>query len=433
MSPSDHTDTHTTLEDELNQLKTIGRLRQLQSTQLQPDGTLLRGSKHLIDAASNDYLGLAAQPSLNLGNLATSVETSLEAMHTLVVQAGYAADWPTVQEALSLHGSGGSRHITGNHPMYELLERHIARLKGKETALVFGSGYQANVGVLSALLGPQDAVFSDALNHASIIDGIRLGRAQKHIYHHRDMQHLDELLTRHTHHQNDQLKHTYKHTYRHRLIVSDALFSMDGTLAPLPELVELARKHQAWLMLDEAHTGGVFGPAGAGYAHHLGLADHVDILMGTLSKAYGSLGAYVATNRTIRNVLVNRARALIFTTALPPASLAHAFLNMLRAAQLDQARQHLQQRAQHIRKLWQAVGLDLAGSESQVIPVVLGDDKKTVTQAQQLQELGILAVAIRPPTVEQGRARIRFTLTTAQNDETQEYLSNTVLKLCAKS
>lgn len=405
MPPNSKAELETQLSTELTELQNMSRLRCLADTRLRPAGQLLRQNQSFLDASSNDYLGLAASPILP------------HEIWPLLHKNQLTEAWPTLEEALRLQGSGGSRHITGNHPIYGVLESLIAQLKQKPAALVFGSGYQANVGILTALLGPQDAVFSDALNHASIIDGVRLSGASKYIYHHCDMQHLQKLLQ--------------DSTARRKLIVSDALFSMDGTLAPVSELSALATEYGAWLMIDEAHTGGVYGPQGAGYVAQLGVHKGVDLLMGTLSKSYGSLGAYVASSQLMIDYLTNKARSLIFTTALPPATLAHSLLNILRSQEMDQARQDLQQDAANLRAVWQKAGLDIAASQSQVVPIVLGSDAQTTAIAKQLKSAGILAVPIRPPTVEKNRARIRFTLTTAQSRAERGWLADVVLSVLA--
>jgi len=280
-----------------------------------------------------------------------------------------------------------------------LLERELADLKGQQAALLFGSGVAANTGVIPALVGRGDAVFSDALNHASIIDGARLSRADVHVYPHRDLHTLERQLQ--------------ESRAPRKLIVTDALFSMDGTLAPLQDLVALKRRSGAWLMIDEAHSGGVIGAQGAGLAHAQGVTADIDVLMGTLGKAYGSVGAYVAGDRTLIRYLLNTARSFIFTTGLPPANMAVSLLNVLHARGMDGARRALHANAARFRQALTLAGHDLAGSESHVVPVVLGGEQPTLARAAQLREQGFAAVAIRPPTVPDGRARVRFALNAA--------------------
>lgn len=380
------------LEDRLATLQAQHRERTLRdwTPDAQPGYSWVEGVR-LLDLASNDYLGLSRQ-----------VWTPERAADFL--GAHPAAD--KVISALSRFGAGASRLITGNDPVYGVLERELARLKGKEAALVFGSGMAANSGVIPALVGRGDAVFSDELNHASIIDGVRLSRAESHVFPHRDLATLERQLA--------------SSAAPHKLIVTDAMFSMDGTLVPLPELVALKRKYGAWLMVDEAHTGGVYGSAGAGLAHEQGVAAEVDVLMGTLGKAYGSVGAYIAGDWVLIRYLLNTARTFIFTTGLPPATLAVSLLNVLLAQGMDAERERLRRNAERFRQALSTRGFDLAGSESQVVPVVLGAEDRALEAAASLREKGYGAVAIRPPTVAVGSARIRFALSSVHRWEDLE-------------
>ncbi|MFC6592789.1 aminotransferase class I/II-fold pyridoxal phosphate-dependent enzyme [Deinococcus lacus] len=245
------------------------------------------------------------------------------------------------------------------------------------------------------------------MNHASLIDGARLSGAQRLIYRHRDLEQLAGQLA--------------QSRARRKLIVTDALFSMDGTLAPLAALTELAAQHGAWILLDEAHTGGVYGPGGAGYARALGLP-LPELLMGTLSKAYGAVGGYVAARREVTDYLLNRARPFIFTTGLPPAAAAAALIHLLLAAEMEPQRAQLHARAAQLRSRLEAAGWNLAGSESQVIPLVAGEERAALALADRLRAAGILGVAIRPPTVAAGQARVRLTLTAAQRGEDLNHL-----------
>ena len=377
------------LEARLAALQASHRERVLRDWTPDPQAGFLRvNGQKMLDLASNDYLGLSRQ-TWNLDHAADFLRGFDGAN--------------VVLDALNRYGSGASRLITGNDPVYAVLEREIARLKGTRAALVFNSGVAANGGVIPALVGRGDAVFSDELNHASIIDGVRLSRAQSHIFPHRDLVALEGQLR--------------ASTAPHKLIVTDALFSMDGTLAPLPELVALKRKYGAWLMVDEAHTGGVYGAAGAGLAHAQGVAAEIDVLMGTFGKAYGSVGAYIAGDAVLIRYLLNTARTFIFTTGLPPANIAHSLLNVRLAQTMDAERGQLHANAAQFRRVLAGRGYDLAGSESQVIPVVLGAEELTLARAAELREQGFGAVAIRPPTVPAGSARIRFALSAAHRWE----------------
>lgn len=374
-----------TLQTRLDTLAAQHRERRLLDWTPDPEPGYVRcGDRRLLDLASNDYLGLSRQ------------RWTPDAAHEFLSGTDLQAHEHVVQDALTRFGAGAARLISGNHPVYGLLERELARLKGREASLVFNSGMAANSGVIPALVGRGDAVFSDELNHASIIDGVRLSRAETHVFPHRDLAALERQLA--------------ASRAPHKLIVTDALFSMDGTLAPLSELVALKKKYGAWLMVDEAHTGGVYGPGGAGLACAQGVASEVDVLMGTLGKAYGSVGAYIAGDATLIRSLLNAARTFIFTTGLPPANVAVSLLNVRRAQAMEAERARLHANAARFRAALAGAGLDLAGSGTQVVPVVLGAEDLTLARAARLREQGYAAVAIRPPTVAPGSARVRFAL-----------------------
>lgn len=349
------------------------RLRRLRCATALPDGYVELDGKRLLNLCSNDYLGIGARA---------------------------AGNW--LQRTQSA-GATASRLVVGNHACYDAVESAVAALKGTEAALVFGSGYLANCGVIPAVVGRGDGIFADRLCHASIIDGARLSGARLHRFHHNAMDHLADLLERQT-------------GYRRRLIVTEALFSMDGDLAPLAELAVLKVRYGAMLMIDEAHSGGVFGPSGAGLAAAAGLTDRVDIQMGTFSKAYGCYGGYVAGSRVLADTLVNRARTLIFTTGLPPVVLEGIAAGMRAAAAADAERTRLAALASRFRKALSAGRLDIGRSMSQIVPVMVGDDGTAVRVADQLMDRGVAAMAIRPPTVPEGTARIRFSLTAVLDD-----------------
>jgi glycine C-acetyltransferase/8-amino-7-oxononanoate synthase len=284
------------------------------------------------------------------------------------------------------------------------LEDRLARFKGYESALLFGSGYLANTGTIAALAGSGTVVFSDELNHASIIDGCRLSRAETFVYRHGDTEHLAWGLR--------------AAAGRGSLIVTDGVFSMDGDLAPLQRLVELAREHGCRLMVDEAHATGALGPGGRGSVAAAGLSGEVDVVMGTLGKALGSYGAYVCANRELTDYLVNTARSLIFSTAPPPPVAAAG----LAALELLESRPHrieeLQANAATLRSSLAAQGLATGGSQTQIIPVEVGDATRTMELSERLLERGVFAQGIRPPTVPAGSSRLRFTvMSTHRADE----------------
>lgn len=320
--------------------------------------------------SSNNYLGLANHPVLK--------RAAAEAIERFGC------------------GSGASRLISGSMAVHHELEARLAALKKTEAALVFPTGYHANVGVLSALMGPGDTILSDGLNHASIIDGCRLSRAEVRVYPHGDTHALATLLA------------ACPPSGR-RLIVTDTVFSMDGDLAPLAELVELAQHYDAWLMVDEAHATGVFGPHGGGLVEQAGLVDRVDIHMGTLGKALGGIGAYVAGSRELIDWLVNRARSFIYTTGMPPAAAASALAALDLVEREPERRQRLWDNTRFLSDGLRGLGYRIGDSRSQILPVIIGDARQTMALAEATLRRGVFAHGIRPPTVPEGTSRIRVT------------------------
>ncbi len=361
------------MASELESLEQQHRLRSLRTSELLPNGRVRLNGREMLNLCSNDYLGLADQiktPELGAG-------------------------------------AGGSQLVCGHHPQLIELEQTLCEMHRCEASIVFGSGFLANVGCLSALTGRGDVIFSDKLNHASIIDGAMLSRAEHVRYRHCDMEHLEQLLQRHS-------------DRKRKLIVSDAVFSMDGDCAPLETLVELKHRYGAMLMLDEAHSGGVFGPRGAGLAAERGVAQDVDIHMGTLSKAYGCYGAYVCGSRLLIDYLVNRARSLIYSTALPPALAAAATQAVQLAADADDRRRQLQVNADLFRNGLCGLGLNTGTSSTQIVPLVIGSDHDVLRVSENLRDRQIAAVAIRPPTVPENGARIRFSVMATHRPEDLE-------------
>jgi 8-amino-7-oxononanoate synthase len=361
------------LEKELESLHEAKLYRSLRTIHSDQDSLITTGDRQFINFSSNNYLGLANHPRLKEAAIAAT-----ERFGT---------------------GSGASRLITGSMQLHHELEKKLARFKGCEAALVFNSGYHANLGVLTSLLGEGDVVFSDELNHASIVDGCRLSRAKVQVYRHGDVGHLEELLT----------VGTGFPPSGHRLIVTDSIFSMDGDAAPLKELAGLAERYDAWLMVDEAHATGVFGPTGKGLVEELlnvGATGRSPLLiqMGTLGKALGSFGAYVAGSRSLIEFLINKARPFIYTTALPPGVLAAA----LAAIEI------VEQEPERCIRLWENVEYLCSKIEekrkSPIIPWVVGDSQKVLELSEQLFEAGLWVTAIRTPTVPRGTERLRITL-----------------------
>jgi len=337
----------------------------------------LNGTAYL-NFASNDYLNLARHPE---------VVTSAE-------------------QALRRYGAGAtaSRLVTGTLDLHQELETWLARHKGYPSALLFGSGYLANVGTRPVLVDRPDIVYADRLIHASLIDAAVLSRATLRRYRHNDCEHLETLLKR-------------SPAAGRRLVVTESVFSMDGDRAPLADITKLARDHGAMLLVDEAHAGGVFGPHGGGLVRAHGLEPSVNVSMGTLSKALGSYGGFVTSSPELRALLVNRARAFIYTTALPPAACGAAL------AALQLLRRHgdwgneLLRRSRFFRRRLQDAGLDTMHSDSQIVPLLVGDNEKTLRLAARLRERHLIAIAIRPPTVPWNRARLRLSVTLAHTEE----------------
>lgn len=366
------------LNVELKELREKGLFRSLRTVSSSQGRILLISGKEVLNFCSNDYLGLAADPRLS--------EAALTALH----QYGT--------------GSGASRLVCGNSAEHEALERDIAQLKKTEAALVFNSGYGANTGIIPALVGRKDVVFSDKLNHASIVDGIVLSRAEFKRYSHCDMDALAGLLER-------------TKTVGRKLIVTDTVFSMDGDVAPLKEIFVLARRYGAWLMVDEAHAFGVFGARGAGLVEAVGLEGQVDIQMGTLSKAVGVAGAYVAGSSVLRDHLINHARSFIYTTAQPPALVAAAREALRIIRDEPERRQRLLKSADYLRGEIRGLGFDTLNSQSPIIPIMLKDAEKAVAWSNEFLERGIFVSAIRPPTVPEHTSRLRVTVTAAHTED----------------
>ncbi|UVI33277.1 8-amino-7-oxononanoate synthase [Paenibacillus spongiae] len=378
------------LENELESLQNEGLERTIRTCSNVPGkpGYTLRKDRLLLNLSSNDYLGLAQHPKI------------IESMRDVLLLEGA--------------GAGASRLITGNRGPYDRLEESLAAWQNCEAALVFANGYMANSGVIRALAGRGDVVFSDRLNHASIVDGIVMSRAEHARYRHNDMEHLRHLLNK------------YRDRPR-KLIVTDAVFSMDGDQAHLREIAALKREYGAMLMVDEAHSGGVYGVHGEGLCHELGLHDEVDVHMGTFSKSFGVYGAYVTGSRTLIRWLVNKARPLIYSTALPPAIVAGIGIALELVQAGHERRQYLLSASKLFRSSLGNAGFQVAEGNSPIVPVIVGDNHTALRFSEMLETDGIAASAIRPPTVPDGTARIRFSLTEAH---TEQELIDAIAKIC---
>jgi len=367
------------LVDDLAELRARGLFRPLRVLDsAQAPETVVDG-KRVINLSSNNYLGLNTHPRLK--------EATIKATER----------WGA--------GSGAVRTIAGTMEVHEELERRLAEFKHTEASLVFQSGFTANVGLLQVLVGEGDVIISDELNHASIIDGIRLSKAERSIYKHRDMDDLERHLARHA-------------DKRVKLVVTDGVFSMDGDIAPLPKIVERAEGHGALVMVDDAHASGVLGANGRGSVNHFKLDGRVDLQMGTLSKAIGVLGGYVASVQVVRDFLIHRARPFLFSTSHPPGVAAACI------AAIDV----LLSEPERIERLWAntrrfkaglaRIGFDTGPSETPITPVIVGEGADAMALSDRLFERGVFAQGIGYPTVPEGRARVR-TIVTSTHTEAQ--------------
>ncbi len=358
------------LSDWLAETKAQGLYRELKYLEApQTARTLLQGREILL-LASNSYLGLADEPLLK------------EAAHQAIRQYGV--------------GAGGSRLTTGSYRVHQLLEQQLAEFKLTEAALLFNTGYMANLGTIAALTDRDWVIFCDRLNHASIIDGCRLSGAKLVIYKHCDLRDLEKKLQR------------YQGTAR--LLVTDGVFSMDGDLAPLDQLVSLAKKHQVLTMVDDAHATGVLGAHGGGTVEYFGLQDQVEIQMGTLSKALASEGGYVAGKQVLIDYLRHRAKSFVYSTALAPATVVVASRALELVRERPELRSELLEKAAWLRQSLRELGFQVNQAPTPIIPLLLGDASLAVRFSERLLEEGIYVPAIRPPTVPSGTSRLRFSL-----------------------
>jgi len=356
------------IQDRLEDIRNRGLYRRMRCVSGPQGPRVLLDGKPVLLLCSNNYLGLADHPRVR--------EAAAEAAMR------YGA------------GSGASRLVSGNMTIHRRLEEQLAAFKHSETTLLFGSGYLANAGVVSTLAREGDVVFSDSLNHASIIDGCRLSRAETFVYEHCDTDHLEWGLR--------------QAQGRGSLIVTDGVFSMDGDLAPLERIVELGQRYDARVMVDEAHGTGAIGPDGRGAVAAAGLEGEVDVIVGTLGKALGSYGAYVCCDAQIAKYLINTARTLIFSTALPPPAVAAAMAALELLREQPRRVEKLQRNAAVLRESLASHGLPVPNDPTQIVPVIVGGADEAVRASERALERGIFAQAIRPPTVPPGSSRLRL-------------------------
>lgn len=366
-------------DQELEHIKERGLYRQLETVEIMNNqGYAMVNGQKMLMFASNNYLGLAHDQRL--------IKASIQATQSFGT------------------GSTGSRLTTGNTMIHEKLEKRLAEFKQMESAIVLNTGYMANIAALTTLVGKDDVILSDEMNHASIIDGCRLSRAEALIYRHANLHDLEMKLQRTT-------------RYRKRLIVTDGVFSMDGDIAPLPGIVELAKRYEALLMVDDAHATGVLGRDGRGTAEYFGLKGKIDIQMGTLSKAVGAEGGYIAGSRSLVDYLLNRARPFVFSTALSVGVVASALTAVDIIPLEPERRVRLRHMSQRLYNELTSLGYTVLGGETPILAIICGEPEQALLLSKKLHENGIFAPAIRPPTVPSGTSRIRLTLMATHQEE----------------
>lgn len=378
------------LDQELSELEKNGLYRRLRMITSSQEASVDIGGKRYLSFCSNNYLGLSTHPTL--------IDASVHATHK------YGC------------GAGASRLISGTMQLHSDLEDRLAKFEEKSGAVLFTTGYCANIGAITSLVNEEDTVILDRFNHASIVDAARLSRAKFQVYPHKDMEKLEKILKR-------------SQKFRRRLIVTDGVFSMDGDLAPLPQIVELAHKYQAYTMVDEAHGTGVIGAKGRGVCEHFNLENKVDIIMGTLSKAVGSLGGFVVGETALIEFLRNKARSFIYTTALPPAVCAASIAGLNIIEKDRNLRKEYWEKVNTVKLGLQSLGFNLMETQSHIIPVLIKDALKTMEISKFIYEQGILIPAIRIPTVPRNTNRLRISLMATHTPENIDTLLNVMKKV----
>lgn len=368
------------LQEDLEVLRGRGRLRELKWIASRLSNRVRVEGKEVLLFCSNDYLGIS-QALLLKEEASRAIE-----------------EWGV--------GAPSSRSIAGSLLIHKELEERLAEFKGTEAALLFPTGYMANIAILTSLVAEGDLILSDQYNHASIIDGSRLSRAEVWVYKHRDMDHLEDLLKRSKH--------------RRKLIVTDGVFSMEGDIAPLRELRELSDRYGAFLVVDDAHATGVLGKEGRGTAEYFGLLGQVEVQMGTMGKALGVMGAFVAGERILIDYLINKARTFMYTTSLPPP-LVGILLGALRILREEGwRRERLWENTRMFREGVKRLGFEVLG-DTPIVPLVIGDDNLTMEFSRRLLEKGVYVQGIRPPTVPEGTSRLRFSISALHTEQDIRY------------
>lgn len=363
------------IEQQITEFQNNSSFRSIQEVERVGGAYVIRNGEKLLSFCSNDYFGLSSHPAV--------IDASIQATQK------YGA------------GAGASRLITGSHPLYTKLEETLSGLKQTESAIVFGSGYLANLGIIQALVGKNDIILADKLSHACIIDGIKLSGAKFFRFKHNDMCDLENSLKR------------YRNKYNNCLIISESIFSMDGDFASIDKIAELAKQYDSWSMVDDAHGLGITNPN-----------NKISLQVGTFSKAAGSYGGYVCCNKKIADFLINKSRSLIYSTALPPSALA-ASIKSLEIISKDHARI---KKPLELAELF-CSKLNIKNTGSQIVPLIVGTENKALDLSKSLEDKGYLVTAIRPPTVSPGTARLRFTFSSLHTEEQVKQLANIVSSL----
>lgn len=367
------------LKEEIDALKNAGTFRKLATLQGANGPVVMLDGKEVINMSSNNYLGLATNEEMK--------KAAIEAVEKYGV------------------GSGAVRTIIGNMDIHEKLEEKLAEFKREEAAMVFQSGFNCNAGAIQAITSKGDLIISDSLNHASIIDGVRLSRADKAIFQHSDMEDLEKVLKE------------KRENYKNCLIITDGVFSMDGDLAKLPEIVELAEKYNAMTYVDDAHGSGVLGENGRGTIDHFNLHGRIDFSIGTLSKAIGVIGGYVAGSKVMKEWLINRGRPILFSTSLPPAAIAAATKSVELLMESSEYTDRLWDNAKFFKEKLGKLGFNTGKSETPITPVIIGDEAKSLEFSQKLFDNGVFVSPIIFPTVAKGTGRVRCMISAAHSKE----------------
>jgi 8-amino-7-oxononanoate synthase len=370
-------------QEQIKRLQEQHLFRSLLPIDSEPSTVIEQNGRKCLLFCSNNYLGLANHPALK-----TAAMSAIKS-------------WGI--------GAGASRLISGNIDINRSLELRLAQFKKTESALVFNSGYMANLGAISAIIGKSDLILADRLNHASLVDGCRLSKGKFRVYRHKDTEQLRKLLSSRGKNQNT-------------LIVTDGVFSMDGDLAPLPEILSLAEQYEAFIYLDDAHGTGVLGPRGGGTCEHFNLSSSRIVQMGTFSKALGGFGGFIAGSDLLIKYLINKARPFIYTTALPPGVLATALAALDWVEENPSVRNQLWKNRNYLAQKLSQLGFDLCGSETPIVPIRIGSSEKALLFSQKLLQEGILIPAIRPPTVPVGTSRLRITLMATHTRDQIDFL-----------